>query len=107
VHDEPGWLVHHDDLLVLVEDLERDVGVGLGCARKTCAGLDLHDGSTPDSSARSRGLAVHGHPPLLDPAFERAAGGVGQEPQQGAVQPLGLDLRDDEAEPLYQILLLT
>jgi hypothetical protein len=73
VDDEPSRLVDHDEVVVLVKDVERDVGVGRQIGGLGREGRQLDDGARFDS-LRSDALApVDEGPACLDPALHGAA----------------------------------
>ncbi len=88
MHHQAGRLVHHQQVGVLVNDVERN---RLG--RRHCIGVlprHLHaDLLTPAQTAAGRQLrTVHRHPAVADPLLQAAARVVRQQQGQHLVQPL-------------------
>ncbi len=97
MHDEPRGLVHDQDRVVLVHDIECDRLARIG-ERPDCGRL-LHDEHLPagDPGARRCGGAGETHPAGLDPRLESHPRVLGQEPRERLVEPHSrTGVRDDE-----------
>ena len=101
MHDEPGRLVDHDEVVVLVDDRERN---------RLRLRLGRHDRRHDERDARARARLerriahngiVDGDAPVADQRLQAAARQVGEGARQDAVEPLRRAiLRHDEFAPV-------
>ena len=66
VDDHSGRFVHHDQIPVLMKDVQRDILRMGPCERLGCLFLDSEKVSFVDFLAASGRFAVEQHPPRLD-----------------------------------------
>jgi hypothetical protein len=85
VDDHPGGLVEDEDVVVLVDDGERDrLGLELGGRRRR--DLDVHALATAQAVRGPAGRAVHPHAPGGDQRLQAGAGELGHGLGQPAIQ---------------------
>ena len=94
VHHQPGGLVDHQQVLVLVADLQRD-GLGKAFHLPLRLGVQFHPVAGRDLVALSGGAAVEQGTALADPGLQAAARVVVEQPRQRLVQTPTRQLRAD------------
>jgi hypothetical protein len=88
MHHQPGGFVHHQQVRVLVDDIERN---RLGGRRHLGAAFgQLHADflAAAQAHARRERRAVHGHPAVPNPCLQAASGEIRQQRRQHLVEPL-------------------
>ena len=102
VHDEAGRLVHHHHVVVDVQHVERDLGVGEGRGAPGRVGADHEGLALAHLGAGVATDAAHGDAPRVDPAPElraRQLERIGQRIREKAIESRsGLLAGDDELE---------
>jgi len=83
----PGRLVDHRDVLVLIEDFERE-SFRLRLRGNRRRNLDLNPLATLEPPRGFGPLAVNLHPPLLDEVLDPGTAQVRQRRRQMVIQPL-------------------
>ncbi|MOA06414.1 hypothetical protein D3C78_1260460 [compost metagenome] len=78
MHHQPGGLVQHQQVLVLVDDVEGDILRQILDLR-LALGLQLQHGTAVDDVARTQHGAVDGQPAILDPASQARARMIGKD----------------------------
>ncbi len=91
MHDQPGRLVQHQDVLVLVDHLQRDV-LRLPFALGLLFGLQFEHGPGMDDVTRAQHGTVDGEPTILDPAGQAGTGMLGKQLGGDLIQALTTEI---------------